>query len=120
MFHLNFCLLEQRALRDYRALLADVMGTDAATKENEDGKSILNSWSEAKKHFKSDPRYGKMPRADREAWWRRYAEDLQRKVKAGSNSAKEERHVTKDERYSGPEGGKVAALEGSRRSSSRR
>lgn len=112
--------LYDRALREYRVLLADVMATDAATKQNDDGKSMLNSWSEAKKQLKSDPRYGKMPRADREAGWRRYAEDIQRKLKSGSNSAKEERHSSKEERHSGPEGGKAVPMEGSRRSSSHR
>lgn len=96
------------------------MATDAATKQNDDGKSMLNSWSEAKKQLKSDPRYGKMPRADREAWWRRYAEDIQRKLKSGSNSAKDERHSSKEERHSGPEGGKAVPMEVSRRSSSHR
>ncbi|KAI5072388.1 hypothetical protein GOP47_0012996 [Adiantum capillus-veneris] len=113
LFREHVKALYERALRDYRALLADTMATDAASKQNEEGKSMLNSWSEAKKHLKCDPRYGKMPRDDREAWWRRYAEDIQRKSKAGSNSSKEERH-------SGAEGGKTAALEGNRRSSSRR
>ncbi|MCO5606517.1 hypothetical protein L7F22_060705 [Adiantum nelumboides] len=113
LFREHVKALYERALHDFRVLLADAMATDAASKQNEEGKSMLNSWSEAKKHLKSDPRYGRMPRGDRESWWRRYAEDLQRKSKAGSNSSKEERH-------SGAEVGKAAALEGSRRSSSHR
>eukprot|EP00250_Pteridium_aquilinum_P015885 c22819_g1_i1 orf=261-3680(+) len=113
LFREHVKALYERALREYRALLADALATDAAAKQNEDGKSMLNSWSEAKKQLKSDPRYGKMPREDREGWWRRYAEDIQRKMRAGSNSAKEERH-------SGAEGVRATALEGSKRSSSRR
>lgn len=113
LFREHVKALYERALRDYRALLAEAMVSDAASKQNEEGKSMLNSWSEAKKHLKSDPRYGKMPRGDREAWWRRYAEDIQRKTKAGLDSSKEERHI-------GTEGGKAAGQEGSRRSTSRK
>lgn len=54
---------------------------EAATRETEDGKTVLNSWSTAKKFLKSDPRYTKMPRKDREALWKRHAEELQRKQK---------------------------------------
>lgn len=113
LFREHVKTLYERCVREYRGLLADVLATDAATKQNEEGKTILNSWSEAKKLLKSDPRYSKMPRRERESWWRRYAEDMQHRLKVVPDPAKEERH-------SGLEGGKGVPLEGSKRSSSRR
>ena len=105
-------MLWQRCERDYRILLAEVMTIDAAKKQNEDGKTILNSWSEVKKLVKADPRYSKMPRRDREAWWRRYADDMQRKLKPVSS---------KEEKHSGADGAKLGAVEAvCRRSSSYR
>ncbi|KAJ0091404.1 hypothetical protein Patl1_13997 [Pistacia atlantica] len=47
--------------------------TEAVAQETEVGKTVLNSWSTAKRLLKPDPRYNKMPRKEREALWRRYA-----------------------------------------------
>ena len=71
----------QRCAREFKALLAEVLTADAAARETEDGKTVLNSWSTAKRLLKSDPRYNKMPRKDREVVWRRYADDMLRKQK---------------------------------------
>ncbi|KAL2938940.1 Pre-mRNA-processing protein 40C, partial [Bienertia sinuspersici] len=51
----------------------------SSARETEDGRTVLNSWSTAKRCLKSDPRYTKVPRKDREALWKRHAEELQRK-----------------------------------------
>lgn len=61
--------------------MAEVLTTAAAAQETEDGKTVLNSWSTAKRLLKPDPRYKKMPRKEREVLWRRYAEDMLRKQK---------------------------------------
>lgn len=66
---------------DYKALLAEVITADAAARETEDGKTVVDSWSTAKLLLKSDPRYNKMPRKDRESLWWRHAEEIQRKQK---------------------------------------
>lgn len=72
----------QRCAHEYKALLADVITTDAAAKEYEDGKTVFNSWSTAKRLLKDDARYNKMPRKDRESLWRRHVDDMQRKRKS--------------------------------------
>lgn len=59
-----------------------MLTTEAASQETEDGKTVLNSWSTAKRVLKSDPRYNKMPRKDREVVWHRYAEEMLRKQKS--------------------------------------
>lgn len=58
----------------------------------EDGKTLLNSWSTAKRLLKPDPRYNKMPRKERETLWRRYVEEMQRKQKSGDDD-REEKNV---------------------------
>ena len=65
------------------------MTLEAASQESEDGKTVLNSWSTAKRLLKSDPRYNKVQRKEREALWRRYAEDMLRRQK----SSQEEKHT---------------------------
>ncbi|WOL09804.1 pre-mRNA-processing protein 40C [Canna indica] len=75
--------LYERCLNDFRALLAEVITTEAAAAKD-DGKTVLNSWSEAKRLLKPDPRYSKMPNKDRESVWRRYGEDILRKQKSAS------------------------------------
>ncbi|XP_059649866.1 pre-mRNA-processing protein 40C isoform X2 [Cornus florida] len=74
-------ILHERSVYDFRALLADVITTETAAQAMEDGKTILTSWSTAKRLLKADPRYAKMPRKERESQWRRYAEDLQRRLR---------------------------------------
>ncbi|MFS7925612.1 putative FF domain superfamily protein [Helianthus anomalus] len=74
----------QRCANEYKALLAEVITTDAATKEYEDdGKTVFTSWSTARHLLKDDTRYIKMPRKDREPLWRRrHVEDVQRRRKS--------------------------------------
>lgn len=61
--------------------MVDVITSEGASQETEDGKTILTSWSTAKLLLKSDPRYNKMPRKEREALWRRHADEILRKQK---------------------------------------
>jgi transcription elongation regulator 1 len=90
---------------EYQALLADTITAEVATKQGDEGKTILTSWSEAKKVLKLDPCYGKVPHHERESLWRRYVEDMQRWLKGGRSS------VLKHERSS------VANTEGGKQSS---
>lgn len=83
--------LYERCVREYRSLLADVITMDMATKDLEDGKNILTSWSEAKRLLKPDQRYARMPRRERELWWRRYADDVQRRVKVTGSERNEDK-----------------------------
>jgi transcription elongation regulator 1 len=95
----------QRCLSEYQALLADTITAEVATKQGDEGKTILTSWSEAKKVLKLDPCYGKVPHHERESLWCHYVEDMQRWLKGGSSS------VLKHERSS------VANTEGGKQSS---
>ncbi|XP_071693256.1 pre-mRNA-processing protein 40C [Rutidosis leptorrhynchoides] len=79
LFREHIKLLHDRCANEYKALLADVITTDAATKEYEDGKTVFTSWSTAKNLLKNDARYSKLPRKDRESLWRRHVDDLQRR-----------------------------------------
>jgi transcription elongation regulator 1 len=97
--------LYERCLGEYQALLADTITAEVATKQGDEGKTILTSWSEAKKVLKLDPCYGKVPHHERESLWRRYVEDMQRWLKGGRSS------VLKHERSS------VANTEGGKQSS---
>ncbi|GJZ30070.1 pre-mRNA-processing protein 40C isoform X2, partial [Tanacetum coccineum] len=54
---------------EYKAFLVDVITTDAAIKEYEDGKTVLNSWSIAKRLLKDDVRYNKIRQKDGESLW---------------------------------------------------
>ncbi|KAI3927596.1 hypothetical protein MKX01_026529 [Papaver californicum] len=51
------------------ALLDDVITAEASDEVSADGKTILTSWSTAKQLLKSDPRYSKMLRKERENLW---------------------------------------------------
>ncbi|XP_061991410.1 pre-mRNA-processing protein 40C isoform X1 [Rosa rugosa] len=82
LFRDHIKMLHERCAHEFRALLAEVLTTEAASQETEDGKTVLNSWSTAKRFLKSDPRYNKMPRKDREVVWHRYAEEMLRKQKS--------------------------------------
>ncbi|GKE84835.1 pre-mRNA-processing protein 40C, partial [Tanacetum coccineum] len=62
---------------EYKALLSDVITTDAAAKVYEDGKTVFNSWSTAKRFLKDDVQCNKMLKKDRESLWRRHVDDLQ-------------------------------------------
>ncbi|CAA2980143.1 pre-mRNA-processing 40C isoform X1 [Olea europaea subsp. europaea] len=81
LFREHVKALHERCVVDYKALLAEVITADAAARETEDGKTVVDSWSTAKLLLKSDPRYNKMPRKDRESLWWRHAEEIQRKQK---------------------------------------
>ncbi|KAI3921099.1 hypothetical protein MKX01_036078, partial [Papaver californicum] len=75
-----------RCAREFQALLAEVITAEASDQVSEDGKTVLTSWSTAKRLLKSDPRYSKMRRKEREILWRQYAEEIQQKQKVGSDS----------------------------------
>lgn len=89
-------VIDQRCAHDFKALLAEVLTSEAASRETEDGKTVLNSWSTAKRLLKPDPRYNKVQRKDREALWRRYAEDMLRRQKSS--------HDSKEDKYSDARG----------------
>ncbi|KAL2329116.1 hypothetical protein Fmac_022543 [Flemingia macrophylla] len=90
LFREHVKMLQERCAHEFRVLLADVLTSEAASRETE-GKTVLNSWSTAKRVLKSDPRYNKIPRKEREALWRRYAEDILRRQKA-SHDSREDKH----------------------------
>lgn len=81
--------LYERSARDYRSLLAEIITFEATNQVTDDGKNVLNSWTEAKHLLKPDPRYTKMPRKERESLWRRHSEDMIRKQKAAAEDSKE-------------------------------
>ncbi|WRX16612.1 WW domain - like 2 [Theobroma cacao] len=91
LFREHIKMLFERCTHDFRALLAEVITQDAAAQETEGGKTVFNSWSTAKRLLKPDPRYSKMPRKEREALWRRYAEDMLRKQKSALDQEEEKR-----------------------------
>ncbi|XVE85507.1 hypothetical protein DITRI_Ditri17bG0096300 [Diplodiscus trichospermus] len=99
LFREHIKMLFERCTHDFRALLAEVITQDAAAQETEDGKTVLNSWSTAKRLLKPDPRYNKMPRKERESLWRRYAEDMLRKQKSAVDQ-EEEKHRDARGRFS--------------------
>ncbi|XP_011016950.1 PREDICTED: uncharacterized protein LOC105120443 isoform X2 [Populus euphratica] len=83
----------------FKDLLPEVIIGEAAAQKTEDGKTVLDSWSPAKRLLKPDPRYNKMPRKERETLWRRYAEEMLRKKKS-SPDWKEDRHTDAKNRSS--------------------
>lgn len=94
-----FPLIGQRCVQEFRTLLAEVLTSEAASQETEDGKTPINSWSTAKRLLKSDLRYSKVPRNEREGLWRRYAEDMLRRKKS-ANDSKEEKRTDARSKYS--------------------
>ncbi|KAI3429121.1 uncharacterized protein J3R85_008533 [Psidium guajava] len=95
LFREHMKRLHERCSNEFRALLSEVITLEAASREMEDGKTMLNSWSTAKRLLKPDPRYNKMPRKEREALWRRYVEEMQRKQKSGDDERGEKNMDTK-------------------------
>ncbi|CAF1932387.1 hypothetical protein HID58_067621 [Brassica napus] len=89
LFRDHIKTLCERCARDFKALLVEVLSSEAASQQTEEAKTVLNSWSTAKQVLKSDIRYSKMPRDDREVIWRRYAEDILRKQKQDSPQKEE-------------------------------
>ncbi|KAK7404355.1 hypothetical protein VNO78_05188 [Psophocarpus tetragonolobus] len=92
LFREHVKMLQERCAHEFRVLLTEVLTSDAASQETDDAKTVLNSWSTAKRLLKSDPRYNKVPRKEREALWRRYAEDMLRRQKL-SHDSREEKHT---------------------------
>lgn len=84
----------QRCANEFRTLLSDAFTAEAVAHVSEDGKTVLNSWTMAKRILKPDPRYSKVPRKEREVLWRRYADDTLRKQKL-VNDQKGEKHGSK-------------------------
>lgn len=54
---------------------------EIAARTTDEGKTAINSWTEAKGLLRSDPRYNKLASKDRESIWRRYADDMKTKLK---------------------------------------
>ncbi|XVE91918.1 hypothetical protein REPUB_Repub01dG0052600 [Reevesia pubescens] len=100
LFREHIKMLFERCANDFKVLLAEVITQEAAAQETEGGKTVLNSWSTAKRLLKPDPRYNKMPRKEREALWRRFAEDMLRKQKSALDQ-EEEKHPDAKGRISG-------------------
>ncbi|KAJ9183220.1 hypothetical protein P3X46_007110 [Hevea brasiliensis] len=92
LFREHLKMLYERCAHDFKSLLAEVINTEAAAQKTENGKTVLDSWSTAKRLLKSDPRYNKMPRKEREILWRRYADDMLRKQKTTLDQ-KEDKHA---------------------------
>ncbi|PWZ22753.1 Pre-mRNA-processing protein 40C [Zea mays] len=81
--------LYERCVRDFRALLSEVITPEVAARTTAEGKTAINSWSEAKGHLRSDLRYNKLPSKDKESIWRRYADDLTRKLRQSDTKEKD-------------------------------
>ncbi|XAR53216.1 hypothetical protein NMG60_11021678 [Bertholletia excelsa] len=79
LFREHVKILHERCVHEFRALLSEVMNSEAAAQETEGGKTALTSWSTAKRLLRADQRYTKMPRKERESLWRRHIEEMQRK-----------------------------------------
>ncbi|XP_020525339.1 pre-mRNA-processing protein 40C [Amborella trichopoda] len=93
LFREHVKVLNERCAREFRSLLAEVITPEAAAQASEDGKTLLNSWSTAKKLLRPDPRYEKMPRRERESLWQRYAEDMDRRQRAASEQKEEKTNI---------------------------
>ncbi|XP_068646945.1 pre-mRNA-processing protein 40C-like isoform X2 [Aristolochia californica] len=93
LFREHVKILYERCVRDFRGLLSEVITAEAAAKVMEDGRTVLSSWSVAKQLLKSDPRYSKLPSKDRESLWRRYSEEVQRKLKSTSEPNEEKQNM---------------------------
>ncbi|XP_062200710.1 pre-mRNA-processing protein 40C-like isoform X2 [Phragmites australis] len=81
--------LYERCVRDFRALLSEIITPEVAARTADEGKTAINSWSEAKDLLRPDPRYNKLASKDRESIWRRYVDDLMRKLKHSDTKEKE-------------------------------
>ncbi|XP_011016958.1 PREDICTED: pre-mRNA-processing protein 40C-like isoform X3 [Populus euphratica] len=99
LFREHIKMPHERCTNVFKDLLPEVIIGEAAAQKTEDGKTVLDSWSPAKRLLKPDPRYNKMPRKERETLWRRYAEEMLRKKKS-SPDWKEDRHTDAKNRSS--------------------
>lgn len=79
----------QRLALDFKSLLSEVLTAGTVTQVRDDGKTALTPWSVAKEQLKLDRRFSKMPRKERESLWRKYADEMRRKLK--SSDGKEEK-----------------------------
>ncbi|CAI0405101.1 unnamed protein product [Linum tenue] len=84
LFREHVKMLQERCVQDYKALLAEVITVEAAADKMEDGKTVLDSWSTAKRLLKADPRYNKIHRKERESLWRRHADEMIEEAKSRS------------------------------------
>lgn len=116
LFREHVKTLQERCSSEFRALLAEVITLEGTAQETEDGKTALTSWSTAKLLLKSDARYTKMPRKDRESLWRRHIEEIQRRQKSAIDQETEKKKEAKSK--SSADSGKH--LSGSRRTRDRR
>lgn len=91
-----FFFFLQRCSSEFRTLLTEVITLEAAAQETEDGKTVLTSWSTAKLLLKSDARYTKLPRKDRESLWRRHVEEIQRRQKSAIDQETEKHKEPKN------------------------
>ncbi|EEF46576.1 Pre-mRNA-processing protein PRP40, putative [Ricinus communis] len=117
LFREHVKMLHERCTNEFKALLAEVINAEAASQKTEDGKTVLDSWTTAKRVLKLDPRYNKMPRKEREVLWRRHAEDMLRKQKTTLDE-KEDKHTDPRGRSSTTDSGRH--LSGSKRTHDRR
>ncbi|CAN1297695.1 Pre-mRNA-processing protein 40C, partial [Linum perenne] len=119
LFREHVKMLQERCLQDFKVLLTEVITIEAAANKTEDEKTVLDSWSTAKRLLKADPRYNKTPRKDREILWRRHADDMIKKQKAGGSSDQEDgkKHTDSKSRSSTDA---AKNLSGSRRPQDRR
>ncbi|KAL3828364.1 hypothetical protein ACJIZ3_017166 [Penstemon smallii] len=101
--------LHERCVLEFRALLTEVITAEAAAQETENGKTIINSWSTAKQVLKSDPRYNKMPRKERESLWHRHAEEIRRKQQKLGRDQEAEKHSEGKSRSSVDSGKHISA-----------
>jgi transcription elongation regulator 1 len=74
-------------------LLSEVITPEVAVRATDKGKTAVSSWSEAKGLLRSDTRYNKLASKDRESIWRRYADDLTRKLKQSDTKEKADTDV---------------------------
>ncbi|KAL0719138.1 hypothetical protein Bca4012_068462 [Brassica carinata] len=70
--------LYERCAPEFKAILVEVLSSEAASQQTEEANTVLNSWSTANQILRPDIRYSKMPREDRELLWRQYTEDVLR------------------------------------------
>ncbi|WCJ41921.1 pre-mRNA-processing protein 40C [Euphorbia peplus] len=117
LFRDHVKMLHERCTHDFKALMAEAINAEAAAQKTEDGKTVLDSWSTAKRLLKPDPRYNKMPRKERESLWRRYAEDMLRKQKTALDQKEDNKHTDPKSKTSNDSGRHQS---GSRRTHDRR
>ncbi|XP_057478904.1 pre-mRNA-processing protein 40C isoform X1 [Actinidia eriantha] len=89
LFREHVKILHERCVYEFRGLLSDVLTSEVAAQETDDGKTAITSWSTAKRLLKADPRYTKMARKERESLWRKHVEEMQRRQQKSAVGDKE-------------------------------